>query len=389
MGWTLEDLRSDIPVLRRKVYLNTGTLGPSPQTVTVAFVRAYEQWQVEGPGWPAGYEARRAGMDAVRAEVGLLLGATGERIALAENVSQAINWVAGALPFSEGDEVIVGTHEHPANRYPWRALERMGRIRVVPWEMDGDDDELLTQLERSLTSRTRLVAVSHVLQSTGRVLPAQRIVSLCRSAGALSLIDGAQAIGQMRVDLSALDPDFYGFNGHKWLLAPVGTAGLYARPDAFAHLGLLPAGSGSAEGDLQGRRTDDVAWRETPRRFEVGTRNWPLYTGLGRAIALFAEIGWQRAWDASSARVAEFLAGLPPGVEAVAVPRRAAMVSVRVRDLPARQVVDGLYRHGQVVARAVEELHPREAVRFSFAPFNTPADVEAALAALGEVARDG
>ncbi|MDA8345479.1 MAG: aminotransferase class V-fold PLP-dependent enzyme [Thermaerobacter sp.] len=387
MGWTLDDLRSDIPVLRRKVYLNTGTLGASPQTVTVAFVRAYEQWQVEGPGWPEAYEARRAGMDAVRARVGLFLGAASDRIAFAENISQAINWVAGGLRFSDGDEVIVGTHEHPANRYPWRALERMGRVRVVLWEMDGDDDALMEDLSRLITPHTRLVTVSHVLQTNGRVLPAERIAQFCRSAGVRLFLDGAQAVGQLRVDLSAIDPDFYGWNGHKWLLGPVGTAGLYARPDAFGELGLLPAGGGSAEHDLAGRYEDDVPWRETPRRLEVGTRNWPLYEGLARAIDLFGEIGWGQAFAASASLVEQFLAGLPPGVEEIAVPRRAAMVTVRVGDLPAKQALEDLYRHGQVIVRAVEELQPQGAVRFSFAPFNTPKDVERALEALGEVVR--
>ncbi len=388
LDWTLEDLRGDIPVLRRKVYLNTGTLGPSPQTVTVAFVRAYEQWQVEGPGWPQGYEARRAGMDAVRARIALLLGVAGERIALAENISQAINWVAAGYPFAPGDEVIVGTHEHPANRYPWRALERMGRIRVVPWEMDPDDDGLLEQLAQRITPRTRLVTVSHVLQTNGRVLPAERIAALCREKGVRLFLDGAQAIGQLRVDLAAIDPDFYGWNGHKWLLGPVGTAGLYARADAFAELGLLPAGSGSAENDLAGREEDDVPWRAVPRRLEVGTRNWPLYEGLVRAVSLFGEIGWERCFERSHALVEQFLAGLPAGAEEVSVPQRAAMVSVRVGDLPARRAVEELYRRGQVVVRAVEELHPREAVRFSFAPFNVAEDVERALSALRGVLRD-
>jgi selenocysteine lyase/cysteine desulfurase len=387
MGWTLEDLRADIPVLRRKVYLNTGTLGPSPQTVTVAFVRAYEQWQVEGPGWPEGYEARRAAMDGVRATIGLLLGVPGDRIGLAENITQATNWLATGLSFAPGDEVIVGTHEHPANRYPWRALERMGRIHVVPWDMDGDDDALLERLERLITPRTRLVAASHILQTNGRILPVERIVAACKEAGVMSFIDGAQATGQIPVDLSAIDPDFYGFNGHKWLLGPVGTAGLYAHPRAFEHLGLLPAGSGSALNDLAGRLDDDVPWRDTPRRFEVGTRNWPLYDGLTRALSLCAEIGWQTSFDASQALVQQFLAGLPQGVAEVAVPRRSAMVTVRVKDLPAKHVVGELYRRRLVVARAVEELQP-QGVRFSFAAFNVPADVEQALQALSEVAHD-
>lgn len=389
MGWTIEDLRRDIPVLRRKVYLNTGTLGPSPQTVTVAFVHAYEQWQIDGPGWPQAYEERRTGMDAVRARVGLLMGAPGQRIALSENVSQAINWVAGNLALQSGDEVIVGMDEHPANRYPWRALEQMGRVRVVPWEMADDDDALLEGLSGLLTPRTRLVSVSHVLQTTGRILPVERIVQTCRRAGARIFVDGAQAVGQIPVDLSLLDPDFYGWNGHKWLLGPVGTAGLYARPDAFAEMGLLPAGSGSASSDLAGRAAADVPFLDVPRRLEVGTRNWPLYTGLVRAIELLGEIGWTQLRDTSQALVAQFLDGLPDGVEAVHAGQRAAMVSVRVGTLPARRAVEALYAHSRVVARAVEELKPREAVRFSFAPFNTPEDVEGALRALGEVAKLG
>ncbi len=379
MGYTLEDLRADVPVVRRKVYLNTGTMGAAPQTVTVRFFKAYEQWQVEGAGWPQAYERRREGMAAVRGAMALLLGVPQASVAFAGNVTQAINWVAQGLRFAAGDEVIVGAEEHPANRFPWRALETMGRIRVIPWRMAPTDEELLDELSRLIGPRTRLVAVSHVLQTSGRVLPAAAIARLCRGRGVLSLIDGAQALGQLQVDLGAIDPDFYPFSGHKWLLGPVGTSGIYVRPDNLEKLGLLPAGSGSAEQDLAGREEEDVAWRQEARRFEVGTANWPLFEGLEAALALRAEIGSMTIEQHQSLLADAFVDGLPQGSELVQVQQRAAMCTLRFPEELGDVV--GRLAEGGVIARAVGEFGPG-AARFSFGPYNNLDDVAAAHRAI-------
>jgi len=386
LAYALEDLRRDVPVVRRKVYLNTGTLGAAPQPVTVRFFRAYEQWQVEGPGWPEAYERRRDGLDRVRRATALLLGAPAARVAFAQNVTLAINWVAQGLDWRQGDEVLVSTHEHPANRFPWRALEAMGKVRVVPWALPEDDAELLEDLGRRIGPRTRLVAVSHVLQSTGRVLPAREIAALCRRAGVLSLIDGAQAVGQVEVDLGRIEPDFYPFSGHKWLLGPVGTSGIYLREDAQARLGLLPAGSGTAESDGDGVRDDAVRWRAEARRFEVGTANWPLFEGLEAALELRAEIGAQRMLEHQRALAAAFAAGLPAGVELMGPPPRGGICTVRVAREP-HLAVARLAELG-VVTRGVGEFDP-PGVRFSFGPYNDMSDVEAAERSLAALVRDG
>lgn len=386
MPYTLEDLRSELPVLRSKVYLNTGTLGPSPQAVTVAYIREYQRWQIEGPGWPKEYLRRRDGLSAVRRDIAGLLSVPTDDIGLSENITAAINWVAASLDFQPQDEVIVGMDEHPANRYPWRALEAMGRVKVVPWPMQGDDEELLAALSSRIGERTRAVTVSHVLQTTGRILPVREICAMCRAAGALSLIDGAQALGQIPVDLRDSEPDVYGFNGHKWLLGPVGTAGLYVRPEVMRTLSLLPAGSGSALSDGMGREEPDVKWLATPRRWEVGTRNWPLFDGLSRSIGILGEIGWDNLFRRSDSLVQAFLEQLPKGVELWRVPRRAAMATVRVPNMTGGELADALYASGRIIVRPVDELLPGS-VRLSFAAFNNEHDVDMVLQALEKVAR--
>lgn len=387
MGYALEDLRLDVPVLQRKVYLNTGTMGASPQAVTQRFFKAYEQWQIEGSGWPEAYERRRDGMAAVRRSMALLLGVEQASLGFASNVTETINWIAQGIVWRDGDEVIVGAEEHPANRYPWRALEAMGRVKVVVWPMVQDDEALLRDLGRLIGPRTRLVAVSHVLQTSGRVLPAREIAEICRSRGVLSLIDGAQAVGQVPVDLDEIAPDFYPFSGHKWLLGPVGTAGIHIRLENLASIGLLPAGSGSAEHDLAGRDEPSVPWRQEVRRFEVGTRNWPLFEGLDAAIALRAEIGGA-AMEAHQRQLADaFVEGLPSGPKLVAVPLRAAMCTLRFPQGP-QDVLERLAAEHRVIARRVGEMEPA-GVRFSFGPYNNLEDVSAAHRALAALSHRG
>lgn len=385
MTWDTALLRADIPVTRRKVYLNTGTLGPSPQTVTVAFVRTYQQWQMEGPGFPRRYHEMRHLLEEARTKLALLLHAPPETIALDGSVTQAINVLAQAIPLEPGDVVIVGSEEHPANRYPWRALESMGRVAVRVWPMAPDDDQLLEELEQLLAEpRVRLVSVSHILQTNGRILPIRRIAALCRSRTVPLLVDGAQAVGQIPVDLTELDVDAYAFTGHKWLLGPVGTGGFYVHPRLGARLGLLPAGSGSAADDHSGRFGPDVPFLEAPRRFEVGTANWPLYHGLAVAIDILLAIGLPTVLDTEERLRRGFLSLLPAGVAPVPVPQAAGMVSVTLPLPDPEAAVETLYRRHGIVVRHVPEL-PNSTLRFSFAAFNTEEDVARCLVALREL----
>lgn len=366
----LARVRADIPVLSRCIFLNTGTLGPSPRPVTDAFLAAYREWQDRGPGDPAAYHAAHDAIEDARADLAGLLGAAPEQLALTANVSDALNLVIGGLPWQPGDEIVITDEEHPAVFVPALHLRRLGvRVRICPWELWAQG------LPGYLGPRTKLLCASHVSSMTGRVLPVAPVLAAARSVGALLCLDGAQAVGQIEIDVAALGCDFYAFNAHKWLLAPVGSAGLVA--PAWERLTPLMVGAGSAEVDYAETGRCELA--AGARRFEFGTRNWAVGAGIRAAVAYARQFGVAdiaARERALSAALGEALGRLPGAT--VLGGGESGIVSVRLEGIAGTDLQQALAARG-VVTRPVRE---RDAVRFSCAYFNTEEEVAAAAAAV-------
>jgi selenocysteine lyase/cysteine desulfurase len=368
----LARVRADIPVTSRCVFLNTGTLGPSPRPVTEAFLRAYAAWQEEGPGDPAHYQGRRAGMEAARADLAGLLGVTPAEVALMTNVTEALNCVLAGLPWQPGDEVVISDEEHPAVFVPALHLRRLGvRVRICPWERWGEG------LPGYIGPRTRLLCASHVSSMTGRVLPAGPVAAAARRAGALLCLDGAQAVGQLAVDVPALGCDFYAFNAHKWLLAPVGSAGLVVRPQVADT--LTPVWVGAGSGEVAYAEDGVLSLAPGARRLEFATRNWAIGDGIAAAVAYARQIGLERIAARQRALSGELRARLAaiPGASVLGGGETGIVTAALAgHDGPAVQAA--LAARG-IVTRSVRE---RGAVRFSCAYFNTEDEIAQAAAAM-------
>ncbi len=371
----LARVRADIPVLARCVFLNTGTLGPSPRPVTDAYLRAYTAWQDEGPGDPAHYQGRRSAIEAARADLAALLGVAADDVALTTNVTEALNCVFSGLPWQPGDECVISDEEHPAVFVPALHLRRLGvRVRICPWERWGEG------LPGYLGPRTRLLCASHVSSMTGRILPAARVAEASRRAGALLCLDGAQAVGQLPIDVPALGCDFYAFNAHKWLLAPVGSAGLVVAPQAADV--LTPAWVGAGSGEVAYAEDGELSLAPGARRFEFATRNWAIGDGISAAVAYARAIGLERIaarQRALSANLAARLADIPGAAILGGGETGIATAALRGHDGPAVQAA--LAAQG-IITRSVRE---RGAVRFSCAYFNTEEEIARAAAAMAAI----
>ncbi len=371
----LARVRADIPVLARCVFLNTGTLGPSPRPVTDAYLRAYTAWQDEGPGDPAHYQGRRSAIEAARADLAALLGVAADDVALTTNVTEALNCVFSGLPWQPGDECVISDEEHPAVFVPALHLRRLGvRVRICPWERWGEG------LPGCLGPRTRLLCASHVSSMTGRILPAARVAEASRRAGALRCPDGAQAVGQLPIDVPALGCDFYAFNAHKWLLAPVGSAGLVVAPQAADV--LTPAWVGAGSGEVAYAEDGELSLAPGARRVEFATRNWAIGDGISAAVAYARAIGLERIaarQRALSANLAARLADIPGAAILGGGETGIATAALRGHDGPAVQAA--LAAQG-IITRSVRE---RGAVRFSCAYFNTEEEIARAAAAMAAI----
>ncbi len=334
-----------MPAVAERAYLNTGTFGPWPDAVReaieahVRLVHEHGRIGDEAYAWELRLEA-----DA-RSGLARMVGADPERLALAHCTSDGLNLVVGGIDWEAGDEVVIGDVEHPGLLVPLDYAARRHGVATCVVAVESADDPVAA-IEAALTPRTRLVALSHVLWTTGRVMPIARIAEVVRAHGALLLVDGAQGPGCIPVDAPALGAHVYTISGQKWLCGPSGTGGLYVAEDAMDRLHPAFPGYPTMEKTPDGPRP----WAGA-RRFEPGTVTMAALAGLVAAIRWREGIGVE-AGHAQAMRVADDLrarvAGLD-GVEAIDVDAPSPFVALRVGQRPAADVVADLDRRGVIV----------------------------------------
>jgi cysteine desulfurase/selenocysteine lyase len=291
--------RQDFPILERLVngrpliYLDSAASSQKPSPVIEALKLYYEHSHanVHRSIHTLGEEAT-ALLEAARDGVREFIGARQrEEIVFTRGTTDAINLVAQALgrTLSPGDEVIVTEMEHHSNLIPWQMLarDRGVRLKAVPIVGEGFLD--LEALNRLLTGRTRLVAIAHVSNVLGTINPVAEIAARCHAAGSLVLVDGAQAVPHLPVNVARLGPDFYVFSGHK-MLGPTGIGVLYGRLEVLDR--LEPAwGGGEMIREVWIDRAD---WNDLPWRFEPGTPPIAPAVGLGAAVEYLSKLGMER-----------------------------------------------------------------------------------------------
>jgi isopenicillin-N epimerase/cysteine desulfurase/selenocysteine lyase len=227
-----------------------------------------------------------------RENVASLLNAKPTEIALTRNVSDGINIVSAGFDWSPGDEVIISDEEHPSGILPWLNLAKRRGVVVKLLRLTPDPTQLLERMDSLINSRTRMVFMSHVSYASGLRIPAKDVCSFVREKGIPIMLDGAHAVGQLKVDVKELGCDFYSACGHKWLLAPQGTGFLYLKEERLKDVNVSWCGWGmNATLDMNTLSFEPLG---DARKFEYGTRAWALYGGLVAAIKMARGIGLER-----------------------------------------------------------------------------------------------
>ncbi|MFZ2422508.1 MAG: aminotransferase class V-fold PLP-dependent enzyme, partial [Anaerolineae bacterium] len=240
---TLDQIRQELPAVQRAVYLNTGSNGPLPRAAAVAMAEAAARELNEGRIVPTAWQVFSETKIRLREDFAALLHAPPTSVALTHSTTEGVNLALWGLNWQAGDEVITTTLEHPGVTVPLTLLRQRAGVTVRFAEVGlGQAERVLDALSRAFTRRTRLVALSHVSYSSGAVFPLAEIVELAHRHGAWVLVDAAQSLGAIPVDVTALGVDFYACSGQKWLCGPEGAGALYVHPDRFDD--LLPAFGG-------------------------------------------------------------------------------------------------------------------------------------------------
>jgi selenocysteine lyase/cysteine desulfurase len=216
-------------------YLNTASLGPTPKSVLATMTEAWAELETNPVGMAYGAGALLARTDQARAEVAGLLGCGADEILITRSTTDAMNILAAGSRLGQGDRVLTTDQEHEGGSFCWTNLARRrgGAVDVIPVEpQDLDPTVIVERLARAIRPGTRVISVSHVISATGHRMPIAEIAALARARGLLCVVDGAQAVGQVPVDVKALGCHAYAATGHKWLMGPKGTGILYVSPDA-------------------------------------------------------------------------------------------------------------------------------------------------------------
>ena len=401
-AFDVDAVRREFPILGERinghqlVWLDNAATTQKPQAVIdrLRYFYAHENSNVHRAAHALAARATDAYEDA-RTTVADFLGASSsETVVFTRGATEAINLVAqawGRQYIAAGDEIVISHLEHHSNIVPWQQLaEQTGaKLKIIP--VDDDGQLLLDAYQDLLTDRTRLVAVSEVSNVLGTIVPVGQVVEAAHRAGARVLIDGAQAIAHLPVDVRAMDADFYVFSGHK-VFAPTGIGVLYGKPEVLESMPPWQGG-GNVIQDVTFERT---TYQHPPARFEAGTGSIADAVGLGAALDYVTRVGlpiiarYERELLGYATREIQTV----PGLRLIGTaPEKASVLSFVLDSCAPEEIGSALDKEGIAVRAGHHCAQPilrryglESTVRASLAMYNTRGEVDLLVAALRRLA---
>ena len=279
----LAAVRAALPSLSAAIQLNTGSAGPLPAEVASAMAELETYERDFGRAQVAYWDEAKQRMDEARAGVAAVLGGDLDEVAITHATTDGMNLGTWAIDWREGGRAVSTCHEHPGGYGPlYMICDRFGvELAFAEFAGNASDDEIVGHFDRLITPGTKLVSISHVLWTTGLVMPIRRIADIAHERGALMLVDGAQAAGAIAVNARDLGVDMYSVPAQKWLLGPEGLGALWVRRELLDTLHSTFASFFTFEtSDSRGNRT----LAGDARRFQVTNYHRPSVLGMARAI---------------------------------------------------------------------------------------------------------
>ena len=400
-GFDVDQVRQDFPVLKQRihgkplVYLDSAATAQKPFAVIDAIRKFHE---VDCANIHRGVhelsQRSTAAYEETRIKAKRFLNARAKNeVIFVRGTTEGVNLVAsswGRKNVKEGDEIVVSALEHHSNIVPWQMLceEKGARLRVIP--MNDRGELLLDEYEKLLGPRTRMVAVGHVSNALGTINPVRQIVEMAHRAGALALIDGAQAAPHLKIDVQALDADFYTFSGHK-VYGPTGIGILYGKARL---LNAMPPYQGG--GDMIKSVTfEKTIYNDLPYKFEAGTPNIAGGIGLGAAFDYVTHIGLDKiaAYEHELLVYGTEALSRVPGLRILGTAHeKAAVLSFVIEGIHPHDIGTVLDRQGIAVRTGHHCAQPvmdrfgvPATTRASLAFYNTTAEIDALAAGLAKV----
>ncbi len=390
------ETRADFPILNNLIYLDSAAMSLTPEPVLNAVLEYYREYNanVKRGVHRLSQIASQKYKDAHR-KVADFIGANEEEVIFTKNTTEAINTVASGLKWKTGDKVVTTLLEHHSNFLPWLRLKSFGvALDIVKPDKDGKFN--VSDFEEVIDDRTRLVAITHVSNVLGTITPIEEISAICKKKNALLLVDGAQSVPHIHVDVRKLGCNFLCFSGHK-MLGPTGTGILWMKEDFFDRLEPLNFGGGMIEDvSLNGYKLT-----KGYEKFEGGTPNIAGVIGFGRAIDYLKKIGMDKIKNHEAKLTERLLEGLLE-IRRVEIygslnsKERIGVVSFNIKDLNPHDVALMLDEASNIMVRSghhcciplMKYFGLKEgAVRVSFYLYNTEEEVDTFLETVKEIAK--
>ena len=354
------------------IYLNTGSLGPTPRSILDAVIGAWNDLELNPVNKAYGGTTNTLA-DKTRDLVGGLIGCTADEVLLTRSTTNAMTTAGLGIELSRCDRVLTTDVEHEGGSAVWKHLEKrrgviIDRVSIKP--EDHDAKGIVERFAAAIKKETKVISVSHVITSTGLKMPIREIVALAKGRDILTVVDGAQAVGNIEVDVKSIGCDAYAAPGHKWLLAPKGTGFLYIRKEAQSKI-------------------QPVEWTDgkTYVLGSAGMGSLPLAVGLGAAIQAAQKRGIaasearnlilrNRAYDGLKKIARVQVVSAPPG------PLATALVAFRLPDVINSSAFRNTMRQKYNLMLKQTEKRWGNGMRISPHVFNTEADIDVALKAI-------
>jgi len=378
-------LRSELPATVATGYFNAGTNGPLPRVVHDTIVGAAEKELIDGRIVPGVYGITAAHKDRVQEILASVFGGQPHEFAITRSTNDGLNIVLNGIAWQRGDEVVTTKLEHPGLMGPLALQANRYGVTIRVADIGDGSGDVMAALEQHMAPRTRVVALSHVLWSSGAVMPLREVSAMAARFGAMVVVDAAQSAGQVPVDLHESGVAAYAMSGQKWLCGPEGTGALYVRESRFAD--IAPTHVRYIQADLAGF----VLPAPGARRYEMGEAYAPCILGMEAALTwLRDEVGFDWLYRRIASLADRFLDGLAEisGVHVCSPKGKiGGLVCFNVAGMEPSEVSAALYERGLTIRYVTYPPGPSVA-RASIGWWNTEGEIDALLGEIAALAMD-
>ena len=310
----LDLVRTDFPLTKKKIYMNNGSVAPTPLSTIKAITDTFLKYSIEGPDSKTINEFINSLTTELRSRLSVLIHCEPEEIIFTQSTTEGLNYVRNGIDWKKGDSMIVrgGTHEHYANYLPWLQISREKGVDLINLSINDNGYFDIAELEHVLshgkrrgtngtpTRRTaastakkkskipKLITLSHALYNNGAIMPVEEVGKITKENDVLFCIDAAQTVGSIEIDVKKIGCDFMAFPAFKWICGPLGLGILYCSKKAAET--LTPQSIGSESATLSSDRKT-LAYLEPPVKFQTGFRNYPALAGLEASVRYLLRLG--------------------------------------------------------------------------------------------------